>query len=178
MRKYILINIGVAVLGLIFGLLVWMYLYLFPVNSSEFNMFAYYIDREDGIEKSLMSTKKSEAKYLVDYYNERKTKSDKEALIKEDKVFFFIIPLNSKVKVIDTISSELAKVKVMYSSKNDMQNIKTGYIPLNNLHIKPPLKDSSDAEILLSRFKRPRLKHFVLDQVLQAWTLEAVVLFY
>jgi hypothetical protein len=134
MKRFILINLAVASLGLLVGLFVWGLLKIKPIDQTEYNIFAYYLNQNNKIEQTMLSKKKDDVVILIDYYNERENKPSSQIVLAKDNGSFFIIPLGSKVKIIDTIDVNVAKIQLLYKTKYGDFDLVKGYIPLINLH--------------------------------------------
>lgn len=143
MKRFILINLAVASLGLLVGLFVWGLLKLKPIDHNEYNMFAYYLNQNNKIEQTMLSTKKDDVVILTDYYNEREKNPSNQVVLAKDNGSFFIIPLGSKVKIIDTIDVNVAKIRLLYKTKYDDFDLVKGFIPLINLHKKLPTNNKN-----------------------------------
>ena len=138
MRKFLETNLVLGLLSLVLGViavvLITVYLWFFPIDKSEYNMYVYYINNNKRAEQTDLSKDIENVFYLIEYYGERNIKPVEESTIDSDDGSFFLIPLNSKVKVLDTIGSYIVKIELLYYHKNGDIQTRKGYIPLINLH--------------------------------------------
>ena len=141
MKRFIIINLTIAGLGVLVGIFVWSYLKVKPLDKAKYDMYVYHLNQEKEVEQSLLSKTKKDVRILLRYYNERKENLASQVTLEKDKGSFFVIPLNGKAKLIDTVGDNVARIQLLYKTKHDDFERVTGYVPLINLHATPPAKN-------------------------------------
>lgn len=141
MKRFIIINLTIAGLGVLVGIFVWGYLKVKPIDETEYNMYVYHLNQENKVEQTLLSKNKNDVMILLKYYDERKENPASRVTLEKDKGSFFVIPFDGKAKLIDTIHDNVAKIQLLYQTKYDEFERVKGYVPLVNLHTTPPNKN-------------------------------------
>ncbi len=134
MKEYIRINITFSVIGGIVGVIIWAVFTICEPDPNEYNKFVYYTNAQGEIKRAIISTNRKELHIIVDYYNSGCT------ILTEDRGNFFIVPLDNKAMIIDTLDKNTLKVKILYTDRYGDLVTKKGYSPNILIHDVSPIE--------------------------------------
>jgi hypothetical protein len=100
-------------------------------------MYIYYIDNRKNLEKSIIADDKKSVYEIINYYKKRELQQD--AVMSD--VSFYIAPINTKARILDTIDNQILKIEYIYLNIDGIDRLENrkGYIPIFFIHSNPAI---------------------------------------